>query len=174
MEVFALLPQADLCAQPCAIPGMGTHMHTQPKEIAPDMWRKEPRSTLLRVGQMLYKVMQFAWIGLLSFPLCKRMSSPHQVKVGAVSSCQHCWPFPARDGPQPYPKSCLSLPQGTSSAFVRSHSCEGSDFSAQWPPNLLALVLCLRSVHVQGRVPPCQTQTGVCPPPEMRCSRKNT
>lgn len=67
--------------------------------------------------------------------LYKRMNNPQQVKVRAalpVSSCQHCWPFPARHGTHPYPKSCLFLPQnsGTSSAFVRSHWCKGSDSTA--------------------------------------------
>lgn len=146
-------PQAALCAQPCAIPGMDTLMHTHPKEIALVMWRKERHSRLLRVSQVLWEVMQLAWIRLVFSSLCKRMNSPQQGKVRAalpVSLCQHCWPFPARHTIHPYPKICLFLPQnsGTSSAYVRSQWCEGSDFTAHWLPNLLALVLCLQRVHM--------------------------
>lgn len=69
-----------------------------------------------------------------------------------IACVLHCWPFPARHGTHPSAKSCLSLSHnsGTSSAFVRSRWCEGSEFTAQWPPNLLALVLCLQSVQMLG------------------------
>lgn len=109
--------------------------------------------------------------------LYKRMNNPQQVKARAalpVSSCQHCWPFPARHGTHPYHKSCLFLPQnwGTSSAFVRSHWCKvlvllHIDHQTFWPSERA-------DVAAQVRVTPCRTQPGVSPPPEIRCSRKNT
>lgn len=69
----------------------------------------------------------------LIFTVQEDEQSPPGKGESCTTCVLHCWPFPARHGTHPSAKSCLSLSHnsGTSSAFVRSHWCEGSDFTAQ-------------------------------------------